>query len=93
MVRLVLEKTLSSILCPVVRDSWAFLESSLQQIVVLGLVLAEEVKSLFRVKWVRDDCPDSGVEYLYLLDSDYKKIQKSVVATPGPATWRDCLSN
>jgi len=44
--------------------------------------LAEEVKSLFRVKWVRDDCPDSGVEYLYLLDSDYKKIQKSVVATP-----------
>ena len=44
--------------------------------------LADEVKEKFRVKWVKEDDPQSGVDYLYLTADDYAAIASSVLATP-----------
>ena len=44
--------------------------------------LAEEVKRRFRVKWLREDDPASGVDFLYLSEADYRALRDSVVADP-----------
>ena len=44
--------------------------------------LAEEVKKRFHVKWVTENDPSSGVDYLYLTEADYHAIASSVVASP-----------
>ena len=44
--------------------------------------LADEVKDLFRVKWVVEEDSESGVDYLYLTPEDHAKVATSVITTP-----------
>ena len=44
--------------------------------------LAEEVEKVFKVKWVEEDNPQKGFEYLYLTEEDYASVKKSVSCTP-----------
>lgn len=43
--------------------------------------LSQEVEKLFRVKWIDESKPESGFEYLYLTETDYSSIKKSVIAS------------
>ncbi|KAK8791101.1 hypothetical protein WA158_005732 [Blastocystis sp. Blastoise] len=43
--------------------------------------LADEIQKIFKVKWIQEDNPEKGFEYLYVNEEDYEKIKDSITVS------------